>query len=758
MRKRIFSWAAAKAFRRLLVKYMIIVLVPVLVLVSATALLLRGNFLSAQARKVQDALDSAQSSVNYTLEAVDSIIVGMDKSRLNIPSILQIDAYSRVNVSNLLNNYALLDAFYASLYAYIPQTPDFLYSPSGTMPLSVLAEFGFADDATAFARQIEQMEGCALRANLTATEEAPEPVAQFQRNHAYLYICPARGLSSTPAVAVFLRIPESVFLSAYQALWAELERNDYALCVLDEAGNVIGVSGGLLDGEEVVSASRLQVLAQSLGAECFRAEHDNFQICFFLRAAVLHSAIGPQMKTVYAVMGAILLVAALASVILARQVYRPIALLHQNVIAGIRDMPIDNTELKSIDKAIEDIMLSHRKQEEQSRHILDITKRQLVYWALLNGLPRTRHMEQLLNMAGFTQPNMLFCVLAIQLPASTPQSLVDELCQSIQEADWSNSSVTAVWIPSHDVLSVVFHMFVELDSRARQEYAANMLRMILEQYGIASGIGVGLSQPTLYTLSRSYSTARRALNGDSVPYRLFEDLQDEGADRFSLCLSRLCAHFNEADVTGARADVAQYLQMLDEIAANRSLLAFYTTRLLSDLSRFLVDMGVWLPAQMDSEIERLIFLDTKALAMELETLLAQAGANPAPSPHTPSTNEPNGMLQSVHEYLVENALDPMLNVNLVAEKFGLSVVTLNRRFRQRYGSTMVSIVSEIRMQKAMELLRDSDMRIKDIVTAVGYFDVPNFSRKFKAALGMTPGQYRRRERGGLDDQEEADEE
>lgn len=52
MRKRIFSWAAAKAFRRLLVKYMIIVLVPVLVLVSATALLLRGNFLSAQARKV----------------------------------------------------------------------------------------------------------------------------------------------------------------------------------------------------------------------------------------------------------------------------------------------------------------------------------------------------------------------------------------------------------------------------------------------------------------------------------------------------------------------------------------------------------------------------------------------------------------------------------------------------------------------------------------------------------------------------------
>jgi len=36
----------------------------------------------------------------------------------------------------------------------------------------------------------------------------------------------------------------------------------------------------------------------------------------------------------------------------------------------------------------------------------------------------------------------------------------------------------------------------------------------------------------------------------------------------------------------------------------------------------------------------------------------------------------------------------------------------------------------------------TDKAIKDIVTGVGYIDVPNFLRKFKKAEGITLGQYR----------------
>ena len=187
--------------------------------------------------------------------------------------------------------------------------------------------------------------------------------------------------------------------------------------------------------------------------------------------------------------------------------------------------------------------------------------------------------------------------------------------------------------------------------------------------------------------------------------------------------------------------------MLGELTSKQSLLQFYSARLLNDLSRTFVDMGIWTFSELDSEIERLMFMDLGALSATLNALLNQIDAN-APSESADSeSSEKNSILASVHDYLLENALDPTLNINLEAEKFGMSSVTLNRRFRQCYGQTMVQFVSDIRMEKAKELLRTSDMRIKDIVTAVGYFDVPNFSRKFKASVGLTPGQYRKQERG-----------
>ena len=51
-------------------------------------------------------------------------------------------------------------------------------------------------------------------------------------------------------------------------------------------------------------------------------------------------------------------------------------------------------------------------------------------------------------------------------------------------------------------------------------------------------------------------------------------------------------------------------------------------------------------------------------------------------------------------------------------------------------------ITMIRMDRAKELLVNSNMQIKDVVAEVGYIDVANFVRKFKNYEGMTPGQYR----------------
>ena len=51
-------------------------------------------------------------------------------------------------------------------------------------------------------------------------------------------------------------------------------------------------------------------------------------------------------------------------------------------------------------------------------------------------------------------------------------------------------------------------------------------------------------------------------------------------------------------------------------------------------------------------------------------------------------------------------------------------------------------LANLRMEKSKELLRNTDMLVKDISVAVGYEDVVSFVRRFKKYAGMTPGQYR----------------
>ena len=48
------------------------------------------------------------------------------------------------------------------------------------------------------------------------------------------------------------------------------------------------------------------------------------------------------------------------------------------------------------------------------------------------------------------------------------------------------------------------------------------------------------------------------------------------------------------------------------------------------------------------------------------------------------------------------------------------------------------------MDQFKELLVSTNRPIKELVAEVGYFDVSNFTRKFRIEHGMTPGQYRKK--------------
>lgn len=78
----------------------------------------------------------------------------------------------------------------------------------------------------------------------------------------------------------------------------------------------------------------------------------------------------------------------------------------------------------------------------------------------------------------------------------------------------------------------------------------------------------------------------------------------------------------------------------------------------------------------------------------------------------------------------------------LAERFGMSTRTLNRRFKAALGISPLDFLQEIRVNIAKDLLKTSNLSINEIADKVGYQDTSFFTALFKKHLATTPLAYR----------------
>ena len=90
----------------------------------------------------------------------------------------------------------------------------------------------------------------------------------------------------------------------------------------------------------------------------------------------------------------------------------------------------------------------------------------------------------------------------------------------------------------------------------------------------------------------------------------------------------------------------------------------------------------------------------------------------------------------------------------LAEKFGISETSLKNYFRSVYGCGYSEYQQTVRMQKAAELLKNSNEKVSAIAAQVGFATQTKFGIAFKECYGLTPLEYRRKENLNSDNYEE----
>ncbi len=108
---------------------------------------------------------------------------------------------------------------------------------------------------------------------------------------------------------------------------------------------------------------------------------------------------------------------------------------------------------------------------------------------------------------------------------------------------------------------------------------------------------------------------------------------------------------------------------------------------------------------------------------------------------------PNAVFQ-MKEYLYQH-YNEELNLNRISREFFLSPAYICEIFKKFTGCTITGYLLQIRMEKACNLLLETDLSLADISAQVGYSDYNYFCRLFKRYFNMSPTTYRREKKWAL---------
>ena len=103
-----------------------------------------------------------------------------------------------------------------------------------------------------------------------------------------------------------------------------------------------------------------------------------------------------------------------------------------------------------------------------------------------------------------------------------------------------------------------------------------------------------------------------------------------------------------------------------------------------------------------------------------------------------------GNISRIINYIKDNYSDSDLSLQHVADEFHVSASYLSRIINQKIGISFIEYLTEIRLNKAIELLSadNDDVYIYKIAKSVGYNSQHYFSRIFKSKTGFSPLEYK----------------
>ncbi|RED58484.1 response regulator [Cohnella lupini] len=269
------------------------------------------------------------------------------------------------------------------------------------------------------------------------------------------------------------------------------------------------------------------------------------------------------------------------------------------------------------------------------------------------------------------------------------------------------------------------------------------------------GVTIGISDRViaLTDLAHAYKQAREAV--DHKWYlgknRIITMNSLESPESDAGGLSRYDLVPNEQLMSALKAaDSDKLREILDEIFAglsrNRRDGSKYgrnvCLQIVLAVGQLLLELGVQSPELETSESRLMETLFETETADEMRHLIEAYLSAACERIRDKRTGKVANLVERVRAVIEQGYSDGSLTVTEIGKAVYLTPTYVSLLFKQETGQTINEYLTQVRVDKAKELLRDPQYKFYDICHAIGYTDPSYFTKLFKKATGVTPSVYR----------------
>lgn len=106
-------------------------------------------------------------------------------------------------------------------------------------------------------------------------------------------------------------------------------------------------------------------------------------------------------------------------------------------------------------------------------------------------------------------------------------------------------------------------------------------------------------------------------------------------------------------------------------------------------------------------------------------------------------NTTNDKIERAYQLLNED-LDGYISVEHISDEIGLNVNTLQSGFKKKFGKTVNEFVRNLRIERSVDLLINSELHVSEIVYGLGLTSRSYFSKVFREKYDMSPTEFRKK--------------